>query len=75
RELAARVTLVDEYGNEVKTAYVQRRWFDIWSPMAKAGIFGSGSAEITEHKYPVAYVNGNNMLNGMVIIQVVTPNR
>ncbi|MBN1386364.1 hypothetical protein JW968_05325 [Candidatus Woesearchaeota archaeon] len=72
--IAAKVTLYDDIGAELKSAYFNRLWYDRWSPMADLRVPGKGG--ITEHreKRYILYMDESGMHDGRIVFSVLTPN-
>jgi hypothetical protein len=76
QHLAARFILKDIKQGTSKTVYYNKEWFDKWYGLAITGLPGPGGATKTTKSLPVIITDSKNAYEkqGMLIIEVVTPN-
>ncbi len=72
RFISARVDIQAE--DILHTAYLNRKFFDIWAPLAKSSVTGSGSATMVQKKFPVIIKDENRGRPGRMTVTVIMPN-
>ena len=74
RHISAKLELYDKEKQLVKTAYLNKGWYDRLEPLTKAGIKGPGSAKVYTKSIPLIYRENQVNQPGFLRIRIIIPN-
>jgi len=74
RFVAAKLELIKNKQKYLETVYYNKKYLDIWEPMARSWLGGKGSATMLEKYYQVNIEDNGNNYDALLKMTIIIPN-